>query len=105
MTVCKNDFGTPITLVMIAEHREVQRKVENIRTPPNASSVMYKIMKVMLDSVSWEVAGENSPRTIENNKNIGNVLKAFKYNICRVLILFTSESFCTRVKYPAYNNI
>ena len=81
MTVCRNDFGTPTTLVVIAEHREVQRKVENMRTPPDASSVMYRIMKVMLDSVSREVAGENSPRTIENNKNIGSVLQAFKYNI------------------------
>ena len=55
--------------------------VENMRMPPDASSVMYRIMKVMLDSVSREVAGENSPRTIENNMNIGIVLQAFKCNI------------------------
>ena len=70
MTVCKKDIGTPTTLVVIAEHMEVQRKVENMRMAPVARSVMYRIMKVLLDSVSWEMARENPSRTIENNINL-----------------------------------
>ena len=49
---------------------EVQRKVENMRMAPVARSVMYRIMKVLLDSVSWEMARENPSRTIENNINL-----------------------------------
>ena len=98
MRVCKNDFGTPTTLVVRAEQREVHRKVENIRTPPDASNKVYRRRKGMVDSDRCWVAGENSPRTIENIVNIGNVFQAFRWSICSVDMLFTSESFCTRVK-------
>jgi len=96
--VCRKDLGTPTTLVVRAEQREVQRKVENMRTPPDTRSKVYRLRNTILDSARCDMAGENSVKMMEHNMKMGRELQAFKYSIWRVDSLVTSESFCTKVK-------